>query len=236
MPAVAGCDLRTPPFTALRQLDTCRLIPTRFADTEDSVLTTLADDVEHLQNLFQLDNATNGRLLAERGALPGIGVDELVFGIPNFRIINAAFTYPRPEGSRFNTGSRGAWYCAFEFETALAELVFHKTVEYQEVNYFEDSVSYQVFLADFGHTFHDLRDQPEFADCLDPRSYVASQGLTTELLPQGSLGIVYPSVRCVSGINLACFRPALVGNVRKGATYRLTWSGAPGPQVELVHG
>lgn len=236
MPAAAGCDLRTPPRTALRQFDTCRLIPTRFADAEDSVLTALAGDAQHLQDLFQLDNATNGRLLAERGALPGIGVDELVFGIPNFRIVNAAFTYPRPEGSRFNTGARGAWYGAFEFETALAEVVFHKTVEYHEVNYFEDSVSYQVFLADFTHTFHDLRDQPEFADCLDPRSYVASQGLATELLTQGSLGIVYPSVRCASGTNLACFRPALVGNVRKGAACRLSWSGAPEPQVEMVNG
>jgi len=127
MPAVVGCDLRTPSSTALRQFDTCRLIPTRFADAEDSVLITLADDVQHLQDLFQLDNATNGRLLAERGALPGIGVDELVFGIPNFRIINAAFTYPRPEGSRFNTGTRGAWYCAFEFETASVTRCFWRT-------------------------------------------------------------------------------------------------------------
>jgi len=60
--------------------------------------------------------------------------------------------------------------------------------------------------------------------------------MATELLTQGSLGIVYPSVRCVSGTNLACFRHALVGNVRKGATYRLTWSGAPEPQVELLNG
>jgi RES domain-containing protein len=236
MPVVAGPDLRTPPITSLRQFDTCRLIPTRFADVEDSVLSALAEDAHHLQDLFQLDNATNGRLLAERGTLPGIGVDELVFGIPNFRIINAAFTYPRPEGSRFNTGTRGAWYAAFEFETALAEVVFHKTVEYHEVNYFQDSVSYQVFLADFSHSFHDLRGQSEFADCLDPGSYVQSQELAAELLSQGSLGLVYPSVRCKGGSNLACFRPALVGNVRKAAAYCLSWSGGSNPRVERVIG
>jgi hypothetical protein len=52
--------------------------------------------LDHLRDLFDLDNATNERLLAEQGGLPGIGVDELVFGVPNFRIINAAFAYPRP--------------------------------------------------------------------------------------------------------------------------------------------
>jgi RES domain-containing protein len=233
---VAVADLRTPSLTSLRQFDTFRLIPTRFAAEEDSVLSALADDAQHLQDLFQLDNATNGRLLAERGALPGIGVDELVFGIPNFRIVNAAFTYPRPEGSRFNTGARGAWYSAFEIETALAEVVFHKTVEYHEINYFQDSVSYQVFLADFSHTFHDLRGQSAFSDCLDPGSYVQSQALAAELLSQGSLGVVYPSVRRVGGTNLACFRPALVGNVRKGTAYCLSWHGAPELRVERVNG
>ena len=47
-------------------------------------------------------------------------------------------------------------------------------------------------------------------------------------------GIIYPSVRRPSGTNLACFRPALVGNVRKGAAYRLTWQGSPEPTIEII--
>ena len=121
------------------------------------MLAPLADNDDMLRDLFDLDNATNERLRGEYGGLPGIGVDELVFGVPNFRIINAAYTYPRPEGSRFNDGERGAWYCAFEPETALAEITFHKTVEYQEIDRFDDSVTYQTLLADFTSTFHDLR-------------------------------------------------------------------------------
>ena len=113
-----------PPLAALRQIDTCRLIPSRFADMEDSVLAPLAEDDVHLRELFELDNATNARLVAEYGGAPGIGVDELVFGVPNFRIINAAYTYARPEGARFNDGERGAWYCAFDMKTALAEIIF----------------------------------------------------------------------------------------------------------------
>lgn len=222
------------PISSLRQFDTCRLIPSRFADLEDSVLAPLADDDAILRDLFDLDNATNERLRGEAGQLAGIGVDELVFGVPQFRIINAAYTYARPEGSRFNDGERGAWYCAFEPETALAEVCFHKAVEYQEIGRFDDSVTYQALLADFNASFHDIRGQRGFARCLDPRSYEASQLLAAELLEGGSMGIVYPSVRAAGGTNLACFRPALVGNVRKGPVYRLTWAGSPVPAIEPI--
>ena len=223
-----------PKLTSLRQFDTCRLLPSRFADLEDSVLAPLADSDATLRDLFDLDNATNERLRGEAGLLPGIGMDELVFGVPHFRIVNAAYTYARPEGSRFNDGRRGAWYCAFDADTALAEVSFHKAVEYQEIGRFDDSVSYQAMLADFNGSFHDIRGGRGFAKCLDRRSYVASQELAHTLLELGSMGIVYPSVRHTGGINLACFRPALVGNVRKGQAYRLTWEGTPLPTVEII--
>jgi RES domain-containing protein len=223
-----------PQLSLLRQFDTVRLIPSRFADAEDSVLAPLAESDAILRDLFDLDNATNDRLRGESGQLPGIGMDELVFGVPNFRMINAAYTYARPEGSRFNDGERGAWYCAFELETALAEVSFHKTVEYQEIGRFDDSVSYQALLADFTAAFHDLRGNEAYADCLAANSYIASQRLAAELLETGSMGIIYPSVRRPEGTNLACFRPALVGNVRKGQAYRLTWAGSPTPAVEAI--
>jgi hypothetical protein len=223
-----------PQLCSLRQFDTYRLIPSRFADVEDSVLAPLSDSADTLRKLFELDNATNERLRGEYGGLPGIGVDELVFGVPNFRIINAAYTYPRPEGSRFNDGERGAWYCAFEVETSLAEITFHKTVEYQEIDRFDDSVTYQALLADFTSTFHDIRGIDAFSSCLDPASYIESQKLATNLLDAGSMGVIYPSVRREGGTCLACFRPALVGNVRKGPAYRLTWSGSPTPVIESI--
>lgn len=225
-------SLALPRTTLLRQFDTFRLIPSRFAERDDSVLAGIAGDEAHLADLFDLDNATNERLRGERGLLPGIGIDELVFGVPNFRIINAAFTYARPEGSRFNGPDRGAWYCSFDVETGLAEVAFHKTVEYQEIGRFDDSVTYEALLADFSGEFHDVRGGARFARCLDPLSYVASQRLAERLLEAGSVGVVYPSVRRKGGTNLACFRPAVVGNVRRGDTWRFTWSGKETPNVE----
>jgi hypothetical protein len=107
-------------------------------------------------------------------------------------------------------------------------------VEYQEIDRFDDSVTYQAILSDFTSTFHDIRGIEAFENCLDPASYIESQKLAAELLDGGSLGVIYPSVRHPGGTCLACFRPALVGNVRKGQVYRLTWSGSPTPQIDKI--
>ncbi len=228
-----------PRTSLVRQFDTHRLIPSKYSTDGASVLTRIADDDEHLRVLFDLDHATNERLHAENGVLPGIGLPELLFGVPNYRIVNAAFTHPHPPGSRFNGPQRGAWYAALELETSLAEVIFHKTTEYAEINRFDDSITYDDYLADLSAPLHDLRsarsrtNEPEaaFASCLDPSSYVASQTLAERLLEADSLGVIYPSVRRPEGTCVACFRPAIVANVRKAKTYRLTWSGGKEPTV-----
>jgi hypothetical protein len=218
----------------VRRNDTHRLIPSKYTVGNESVLARIADDEAHLADLFDLDHATNDRLLSENGFLAGIGVDELVFGVPYCRIVNAVFTHAHPLGSRFNGPDRGAWYASFELATAHAEVAFHKTIEYAEIGRFDDSVTFDDYLADFGAEFHDLRNGTGFAACLAPDTYVASQSLARRLFDMGSLGIVYPSVRHASGTCLACFRPTLVGNVRKHRTYRFTWRGTPVPAIETV--
>jgi len=221
--------------TALvRAADTHRLIPSKYSAGGDSVLARIADDDAHLADLFELDGATNDRLLAENALLPGIGIAELVFGVPYHRVVNAAFCHAHPLGSRFNGPDRGCWYAALEVETSLAEVAFHKATEYAEIGRFDDAVTYDDYLADVSADLHDLRGDAAHADCLDPRSYVASQALAERLLADGSLGIVYPSVRRAGGTCLALFRPALVGNLRKGPTYRLAWSGSPVPSIEAA--
>jgi hypothetical protein len=223
--------VKLPPTSLIRKYDTHRLIPARYSEDGDSVLIRIADNDDDLQTIFDLDNATNERLLAEQGLLPGIGIHELVFGVPYYRIVNAAFCHAHPLGSRFNAPDRGAWYAAFELETAQAEVAYHKWLELLEVNWLEEEAAYDNYLADFSAEFHDLRDG-DFSVCVDPESYVASQQLAQALLETGSLGVVYPSARREGGICLACFRPALVTNVRKGAAYVFRWEGLPTPTIE----
>ena len=225
-------------MTALRvsrldQPHTHRLVASKYRDQGDSVLVGIADDDAHLRDIFDLDHATNDRLLAENDLLPGIGVDELVYAVPRYRVINAAFCHAHPAGSRFNGPERGAWYASFALQTAQLEIAFHRTVALAEIDHFHDSATYDDFLAGFHSEFHDLRRAPQFAACLAPDSYLASQLLAAELLAGGSAGLVYPSVRHRGGTNLVCFRPALVNDVRLGATYRFTWRGEPRPMIEL---
>jgi RES domain-containing protein len=222
-----------PPTSLVRQYDTHRLIPAKYTRGDESVLVRVADSDDDLQKIFDLDSATNDRLLAENGLLPGIGIHELVFEVPYYRIVNAAFCHVHPLGSRFNAPDRGAWYAAFELDTAQAEVAYHKWRELVEVNWLEEEVTYDDYVADFSAEFHDMRGNDAFRTYLDPESYVASQELAQQLLEAGSLGVVYPSVRKLSGTCLTCFRPALVTNVRKGSTYVFRWEGKPKPTITM---
>jgi RES domain-containing protein len=220
---------RFPPCAEIFIQDTHRLIPTRYL-AEDSVLARLTDDQNHLNDIFDLDNATNDRLVAENDLLPGIGPAELVSNVPYYRVVNAAFCHASPEGSRFNGPDRGAWYAGVDLDTAVAEILFHKSIEYAELDYDDsDTVPYADFLANFDCEFHDIRNSPEHAQCLAPRSYAQSQLLAQQLLENGSNGIIYPSVRKKGGECLACFKPCLVGHVRRNKEMVFRWNGMTKP-------
>lgn len=205
--------------------NTHRLIPSKHSGR--GVLSRIADDDAHLDDLFILDDATNDRLQGETDALHGIGRDELVAAIPYASVINATFCHAAPEGGRFNGPDRGAWYAGIELETSQAEVAFHKGRHYLEIGWEkEDTVNYDDYLANFDADFYDIRGDAAFAACLDPNSYYASQGLTLELLAAGAYGVVFPSVRAPNGTCLVCFRPALVGNVRLSKTWTFVWHGS----------
>ena len=264
-----------PKITHTARNNTHRLIPTRYSEDADGVLARLGLPQSQTGNLLELEGATNDRVAGEANLLPGITVHELVFGVPHYHIINAAFTYARPGGTRFSSARRGAWYAGFSLKTAQTEVAYHYAQGLREIDWREEeTVSYREYLADFRAEFHDLRKDglrtndrrtsdrrresgreedlrdsdlgksnlrtgdlqkdearnvdprgnPAFADCLDPNSYRASQRLAADLLHRGSAGIVYPSVRHKGGTCIACFRPALVSNVRQGKKIIFTFA------------
>lgn len=209
------------------QPGTHRLIPAKFADRAgSSVLETLPLPVNVLADLSELDAATNERRIAERGGNPAIGPGELLFGVPDADIVNAAFTHPGLDGGRFHSAPRGAWYAGFELETSIAEVAYHRRRFLLDARIHEPiPFEYQEFLADFSGDFHTL-SAAEQKDCLlpepVPQCYAPSQDFARKLLFAGSNGIVYPSVRRPGGTCLACFRPALVFHPRRGNQFRLT--------------
>lgn len=222
----------TPPTTALAQTNTVRLITT--GRLKEAVLRALAPTDAVFDDLAELESATSGRLHAQRTGLPDLRPQELVFGHASHTLINAAFTYTRPGGNRFNGPERGAWYCAFEPETALAEVGYHLTRALADVGRFDNRTDYSELLADFIGPFHDLRglDPPPPSLGADPADgYPAGQSLARDLRAAGGNGIVYPSVRRQAGTCLVAFDPTLVQNVRQGAIWHLAWRGTPAPEV-----
>src|SRR6185312_6703821 len=105
-------------------------------------------------------------------------------------------THTRAGGNRFNGPERGAWYCAFEVETAIAKFAYHLTQELAAIERFENMTDYAELIADFIGPFHDLRGaDPATQKSLhrDPAvGYPAGQALALELRTQtDSNGIIY---------------------------------------------
>ena len=214
------------------QRGTHRLIPTAYAT--ESVLESLQLPAGVINDLTELDAATNERKMAERGGNVAISPGELLYGVPEAHIVNAAFTHPGPFGGRFNDSRRGAWYAGVELETSIAEVAFHKRRFLKDGRISERlSFDYADFLADFSGQFH-FFDDADRQQCLQPepipQCYAPSQALANLLLYSGSNGIVYPSVRRLDGTCIACFRPALVFHPRRGRRYKIT-AAAEGDEI-----
>jgi RES domain-containing protein len=204
--------------------NTHRLIPSKYSPA--SVLENLTLPSQVIADLSELDAATNERKNAERGGNPAISPRELLFGVPEAHIVNAAFSHPGPAGGRFNDARRGAWYAAVALETSVHEVAYHKRRFLRDSRIHDElEFEYQDFLADFSGSFHFL-DQSELESCLKPEPvpecYLPSQALAATLLNAGSGGVIYPSVRHQGGTCIACFRPAMVFHPRRGHAYRIS--------------
>lgn len=223
-----------PPTTELRLRDTCRMVPSLYPTR--GILDAVAAP-EDLPLILELESWTNDRISAEMGTLPRIPRREWVTGRPMASVIMAAFCHPRAGGGRFNSPERGAWYAGTALATAHAEVVYHRTQELLEIGVLEARLQMRLYRADFEGLFHDLRAQVAAnAPYHDPVSYSASQRLAQRLLEEGSNGIIYRSVRREGGECLACFRPALVANVRSGAHYEYWWQGLQAPRIRRLGG
>lgn len=210
-----------------------RLIPATYH--KPPALRGLVDSDEEMDILAEIEGLTNARLLAERGRSPHLDPRELAWHRRDrdLRIygdthVNAAFTYTRAGGNRFNDADRGAWYCAWTVMTCVAEVAWHRTRELGFTGSFHDSARYVELLADFIGTFDDLTDEPGHA-ALNPDpaiGYPEGQDLAGRLRRAGSRGLIYPSVRAPAGGNcLVCFEPRAIQNVRPGASWDLVWDG-----------
>jgi hypothetical protein len=218
--------------TALSDRALVRLIPaTRH---KPPVLRGLVDSDLEMEILAEIEGLTSARLIAEKGRNARFDARELAWARRrnDLRVygqshINAAFTYTRIGGNRFNDSARGAWYCGWQTLTSIAEVAWHRTRELSFIGIFTDTARYVELLADFIGEFPDISDEPGHpALHPDPATgYPAGQMLAQSLQRDGHRGLIYSSVRHSGERCLVAFEPSAIQNVRPGASWDLEWNG-----------
>jgi RES domain-containing protein len=213
---------------------TIRLVTT--ARLRKAVLAGLVDSGEELEALAELEGATSNRLVAQNRGFETLPPEELVYGVPHAKFINAAFAYAKPrELNRFNGPARGAWYAALELETCVREVTFHMTEFLAQAGDFNAVVDYAEMYASLAGEYLDLRPHQDHPS-LDPDKaigYPAGNALADAARATGLNGVIYPSVRHAGGTCIAALWPHAVQSVTPGDVLRLTWRGSRKPSVEL---
>jgi len=208
---------------------THRLISSRWPTVGIFDTVASADD---LAALFELEGWTSDRLSVEVGKLDLLPRTEWVTGVPGASVIMAAYCYPSPDGGRFTSPDLGAWYCAMDLETAIAETVHHNTRRLLKAGMLHARIQMRQLVAQVDAVFHDIRGwQTSRPDLYDPNTYAASQAFAGEVRANGANGIAYDSVRRAGGQCLVVFRPKLLPAAIQGDHYEYRWDGSPEPTI-----
>lgn len=216
--------------------DTHRLVAAAYID--EPAIAPLFDDEREQSVLDRLEAATSNRLLGQEGQLDEVDPDELLtesFGW-GWSFVNAAFSYTRIGGSRFNREGRGAWYAAYAVETCLQEVGFHLSRELDNTGEAENRSQYVQLIAHIEGPMASLLERRNHPS-LNPDiaiGYRAGQQYAADIRGKGLGGVLYPSVRHEDGICLAALQPSCIKRVTRGNAFLLTWTGGSGPDVALL--
>ena len=221
----------TPTEIEISQPFTLRLIPSAYF--QPPILRPLVDTDDEVSVLQAIERKTSKRLSQRK-----INPDFQDWGSS---CVEAAFAYRREGGNRFNDFHHGAWYAAFDEQTAISEVAFHKTRELGFIKdpgrRYRDEKLYSGLQASFIGRFHDVREiepRPDYLLAEIDVAYPAGQALANDLLAVGSRGLIYPSLRNPGGTCLVAFQEIVVQDVRPGAKWKLSWNGSPEWSAEAI--
>jgi len=196
---------------------THRLIPSRFPPIQVFETVASADD---LLAVIELEGWTNDRLVQQR--LSRLPRSEWVFGTPNASVVMASFLHAAPTGLRFTSGDLGAWYAAFAVNTAIAEVSHHLRREMLNAGLDEMHAQCRTYEARLAGDYVDVRGaMKSHPEIYDPASYARSQAFGEQVRASPESGIVYDSLRHAGGVNVVCYRPRDVGDVRQTVHWEL---------------
>ena len=199
-----------------------RIIPSRFPPID--LFEKVADPAD-LEAVFQIEAMTNSRLRDQVGRIELVPVEDRISG-PGTSPIMASFTHIAPDGARFTDGTFGAYYCARDLDTAVAETRYHRERFLSATAEPAQDIDMRVYRADIDAELRDLRGmQDQVPELYAPDDYSASQAYARDERAKGCDGIVYASVRHDGGECAALFRPRLISNCRQERHLAYVWDG-----------
>ena len=171
---------------------------------------------------------TNPRVMDNVGNLDLVPAQRRVSG-PGASHLMAPFTHASPDRpSRFSDGSYGVLYVASDFETAVAETIYHHArfmaATAQSPGW---TPHFRELSLGVSGALHDLRAE---VGCHDPDDYAPAQAIAATLRGHGGEGVLYGSVRG-EGDCVGLFYPDLARDLREGRGLDYHWDGS---RVDLV--
>lgn len=176
--------------------------------------------------LWELEAATNPRLLQETGDLSLVCPEDRVSG-QGAGIVMAAFTHIGRR-SRFSDGSYGVYYAGRSLETAIHETVHHRQIICADARLGPAEFSMRVWVGSVKKYLYDIRGGTYRAlhdSNPRPEDHPTAQAFGRQLREQDAWGLVYSSVRHVGGECIAALRPPAVSLPSQGAHLVYAWNG-----------
>jgi hypothetical protein len=176
--------------------------------------------------LIALEQLTNPRVRDEIGEIALVPPEDRVSG-PGASYVMASFTHINRKGSRFSDGTFGVYYAAAELETAIAETVHHFEVFARDSGDPVRMEDMRVLAGTVKQDFEDVAalEEPHRTQVLDSDAYVAAQAYARVLRNNGAMGVVYPSVRRLTGTCIGAFKPRAVGIPQEERRLKYRWNG-----------
>ena len=212
-----------PPLRRIRWTATYRIVSDRYPPI--AAFERIADAAD-LAALDELERFTDPAQRQQAGQISLVPKERRVFGRGASAAMAPFVHASTANPSRFTDGSYGIYYAGRAFETALAEVAFHRARFHAATGDPPLQATFLTHVAPLDASLHDIRGDG-FARYLKPdlASYPAAQAFAARLRGAGSNGLVYPSVRHATGECLAAFWPDVIGRPKPGKRLALKWDG-----------
>jgi len=160
-------------------------------------------------------------------------------------MVMAAFCHPAPGGGRFNTDALGAWYCATEIETAIAETAYHHTRRLaHSASGFRHTIQMRELISVLDSPMADIRGlRAIHPDLYDPDNYAASQILARPCAGRARMGSCSTACAAPAAKTRSCsgrascrrFSRAITSIIAGAAARSRPWSGSRTPEEWGTH-